>query len=324
MKVAIMGTGRMAGNMAATLKELNHEDIVLEAAASRTLKKAREFTKLYDIPKACGSYDKVLKDPDIDLVYIATPNLCHFENAKAAILAKKHVLLEKSFTLNKAQAVELFELAKKNKVLITEAMWIRYQPSRQLIGDIISKDIIGKVHTVQANLCYPKAERLDFKLGGGALLDLGVYTLNFAMMILGDNVREIHGTCIRDDSGMDVGCNIILNYDNGSSASLLAGTLTPSDRSGCIYGEKGYLLVDNINNPCRIKRYDRDHYLCAAYEVPRQITGYEYQVTECLETIKKGELECPSMPHDITLKVMDLMDKLRQDWGITYPGEKAS
>lgn len=176
MKVGIIGAGNIAGSMAATLNAM--EEAVCYAIASRDLKKAEDFAEKYGIEKAYGSYEELVEDREVDIVYIATPHSHHYEHAKLCIEHGKHVLCEKAFTVNAAQAEELFKLAAEKKVLITEAIWTRYMPYRKVVNDLLAEDVIGEVCTLTANLCYPisQVERIIRpELAGGALLDGGIY-----------------------------------------------------------------------------------------------------------------------------------------------------
>lgn len=325
MKIGILGAGRIAGTMAGTINGMMHPDIELYAIASRNLDKANNFAKEYGILKAYGSYEEMLKDDAVDLVYIATPHSEHYTNIKMCIAYKKPMLVEKAFTRNYKEACEVLALAKANNVFITEAIWTRYMPSRKLINDLIAKGTIGAIHSIQANLGYPisKVERLiKPELAGGALLDIGIYPINFALMVFGDdNVRAIKGDCIKAPSGVDFIDNISLIFNDNKIASLHATCMGPSDRTGFIFGENGYIAITNINNPEKIEVFNKDHQKIMAIPVPQQVSGYEYEVLSCYDSLNHGKLECEEMPHHLTLKTLALMDKLRKDWEINYPGE---
>lgn len=325
MKVALMGAGRISKKMALTLNELKHPEIELYAIASRSQEKAQSFAQEFNIPKVFGSYLEMLEDPNVDLVYIATPHSEHYQNALDCIAHKKHMLIEKAFTLNAKQAQEIITKAQEAKLLITEAIWTRYMPSRKIIDEVLNSGAIGKVQAVQANLSYPvtyKERIVKPELAGGALLDLGIYPLNFALMVLKSEILDFTGNCVKSELGIDLIDNIALTFTNKTGASLHASVITPSDRMGYIYGENGYLAVTNINNPEKIERFDKDHKLIESYPLPKQVTGYEYQVIECLESIKQGKTSCPSISHQETIEIMQIMDKLRKTWGIIYPQEK--
>ena len=295
------------------------------AIASRDYKKSQEFAKEFRVIKAYGSYEEMIKDPEVELVYIATPHSLHYEHAKLCLNNGKHVLCEKAFTINEKQAEELFEIAKEKNLFITEAIWTRYMPMRKTLDDILESDVIGELHSLTANLGYRinNVPRLvDPNLAGGSLLDVGVYTLNFASMVFGNNIKDISSTVIKTDTGVDAQNSITLYYENNRMAILHSTMMSRTDRRGIIYGSKGYIEVENINNCEGIKIYSLDGNLIDEYKTPKQITGYEYEVEASIKAIKNGELECIEMPHSETLIIMRLMDKLRNNWGIKYPFEE--
>ena len=322
--VGILGAGFIASLMAKTINGLKDYNVKNYAIGSRFIDKAKAFANEYGVMKAFGSYEELLNDANVDLVYIAVPHNEHYNLAKKCIEAGKPVLCEKPFTVNKKEAQDLIELAKSKNILLTETIWTRYMPSRNIINDIISSGVIGKVHSIQANLGYPlkNVERMiSPDLAGGALLDLGVYTINFALMAFGNDLDSIESTAMMSNQGVDLMDSITLKWKDGKMAVLHATMLTPTDRNGVIYGEKGYISVRNINNPEAISLYDCDHKLIKEYEIPAQITGYEYEVLACQKALEHDLIECEAMPHEQTLFVMDLMDKIRQQWNMKYPFE---
>lgn len=322
MKLGIFGTGIIASKMAETIKDL--KDIEGYAVASRNLDKAIDFKEKNNFIKAYGSYEELCKDEDVDLIYIATPHSRHFEDMKLCIENHKAVLCEKAFCVNAAQAKEIKQLANKEKVFVAEAMWPRYMPSRKLIDDAINSGIIGKVNILTANLSYPSShiERMvNPNLAGGALLDLGVYGLNFSLMHFGDEIEKIESTCKYTDTGVDGMETITMFYNDNRMSSLVHGIYSRSDRKGIIYGDKGYIVVENINNPNAIRIYDTEDKLIKEIEVPKQITGYEYEVLECKKCLEEGRIESVSMPLDESIKLLEIVDKLKTQWGLRYPFE---
>lgn len=191
----------------------------------------------------------MLADDEVGLVYIATPHSHHYLHAKMCLEAGKHVLCEKAFTVNVEQAQKLFDLAKEKKLLITEAIWTRYMPSRKMINDIIESGVIGEVTAVTANLSYTVShvERIRKpELAGGALLDVGVYPINFASMVLGDKVKDVKATAIFQN-GVDILDSIAMVFEGDRMATLQCGAREISDRMGSIFGTRGYMQVQNIN-----------------------------------------------------------------------------
>lgn len=322
-KVGIIGAGWIAEKMAEALAPL--EDYCVYAIASRSIGKATEFAGRWNIPKAYGSYEDMVKDKDVDLVYIATPHSHHFPHAMLALNAGKPVLVEKAFTANAAEAEELIETARSKGLFITEAIWTRYMPLSHKIKEIMESGIIGKPRVITATLCYMmefKERILRPDLCGGALLDLGVYALNFARMYFGTDIVRTVSNCHMGPTGIDLQECISLSYADGKMANLQAGTLCLNDRQGIINGTEGYIRVDNINCPEVVEVY-RNYELVERFVKPEDmVNGYEYQVIEARRCIEAGLPESPMMLHQETLDIMKQMDGLRKEWGVVYPMDR--
>ena len=323
MKLGILGTGYIAEMVAPALAAL--PEITCYAAASRTPGKAEVFAREHGFEKACTSYEEMLSDPEVELVYVATPHSHHFEHMMLCLEYGKHVICEKAFTLNARQAEAVFAAAKQKGLYVAEAIWTRYMPSRQMLNEILCSGIIGKPNTLTANLSYPISgvrRIFDPALAGGALLDIGVYGLNFALMHFGGDIVRVESSVSKMETGVDGMETITLFYRDGRMAVLTHSVYCRSDRMGCIHGDKGYLVVENINNPQSIRVFDLQDRLLARYDVPEQINGYEYEFREAVRCIGEGKIQPDSMPHGDTLEVMELMDSLRRQWGVVYPQEQ--
>lgn len=324
MKVGILGAGSIAKCMATAINGLD-ESVEAYAIAARDLERAEAFRREWGFEKAYGSYEELVSDPQVDLIYIATPHSHHYEHAKLCIEHGKPVLVEKSFTANAALAKDLLALAEEKQVFITEAIWTRYMPSRRLISDVLASGVIGEPRMIMADLSYPmttKERLMRPELAGGALLDVGVYTLNFASMVFGDDdIVDISGRCTYAETGVDAQDCITVTYGDGRLAVLTCSMQAASHRMGIVYGTKGYLHCTNINNVEKIEVFNSKHQLVQEIPVPPQINGYEYEVLACQEALAEGRLSCQEMPHSETIRVMEWMDKLRADWNIRYPFE---
>lgn len=318
--VGIIGAGWIADKMAISLAPLSDYQVL--AIASRSLEKAQAFASQYGIQKAYGSYEELVQDADIDLVYIATPHSHHYDHALLAINAGKPVLVEKAFTANVRQAKEVLDAAKQKGVFITEAIWTRYMPLSHKVKELMDSGIIGEPRVLTATLCYMmenKERIVRPELCGGALLDLGVYSLNFARMYFGTDIVKTVTNCILGPTGMDMQESMSLTYANGRMANLQSGALCLNDRQGIISGTEGYIRVDNINCPELIEVY-RNYELVERIErLADMVTGYEYQVMECKRCMDEGLLESPMMPHEETISIMQQMDDMRKEWGVKYP-----
>ena len=323
MKLAILGPGRIAGTVAKALVAI--PEIECYAVASRNPERAKAFAETFGFQKAYSSYEQMLSDPEVELVYITTPHSLHYEQMLLCLEYGKHVICEKAFTVNAEQAKKVFAKAKEKGLYAAEAIWTRYMPSRKIIQDIIDSGIIGKLNVCAANLSYNvcwKPRLVDPKLAGGALLDIGIYGLNFALMHFGTDIERMESSVRMTPSGVDGMETITLFYRDGHMASLNHSIYARSDRKGIFHGEKGYVVVENINNPNAVNVYDDKDVLLAHYDVPEQINGYEYEFIEAVRCIKAGKTESDSMPAAETIRVLEMMDELRKQWGLVYPMER--
>ncbi|MFN2938267.1 Gfo/Idh/MocA family protein [Lachnospiraceae bacterium YH-ros2226] len=326
MNIGILGAGHIAATMAETIQKmhLQGEDVTLYAVASRDIDKARAFAARFQIHKAYAGYANMLEDSGLDLVYIATPHSHHYEHMLLCLKFGKAILCEKAFTANADQARRILTLSKLKDIPVTEAIWTRYMPFNQTIKKIIEEGQIGELRTLTANLSYNiwQNERIhDPALAGGALLDVGVYTLNFADIFFGQP-SQVQAQAVIGETGVDESDSITLRYPDGKMATLLCGTRAISDRQGIIHGDEGYLVVDNINHPKQVSVYDLSRQISKTIDAPEQISGYEYEVREMIQAVEEGELECPSMSHRDTIRMMELMDHIRMQTGVQFPFEK--
>lgn len=320
LKVGILGAGHIAQKMATTLMGMKEAE--LYAVAARELSRAEQFADEFHAQKAYGNYEALADDPDIDLIYIATPHSHHFGPARMCLLKGKPVLCEKAFTANAREAEELIRIAQEKQVFLSEAIWTRYMPFSRTIRELTESGIIGKPMMLTASLGYPIAHKeriVRLELCGGALYDLGVYPINFALMTFGNDLEKITSTCMKNEAGVDMQNSITFTYRDGRMAVMQTTAFCASDRQGIISGDKGYLVIDNINNPQQAVVYNTDHQETGRYTCPPQITGFEYQVLEAAEAIRQGAIEPTSMPHAETLRVMRMLDSLRKEWGIRFP-----
>ena len=323
MKIGILGAGNISRKVAPALVAL--PEIECYAVASRDLEKARAFADEFGFEKVYGSYEALLSDPAVELVYVATPHSHHYEHMMLCLEHGKNVICEKAFTMNAQQAKTICAAAKERGLYAAEAIWTRYMPSRKMIQELLDSGIIGKPNTLTANLSYviSGVRRIyDPALAGGALLDIGVYGLNFALMHFGSDIVRMESSVTKMDTGVDGMEVITLHYRDGRMAVLTHSVYCRSDRMGIIHGDKGYLVVENINNPQSIQVFDTEDRLLARYTVPEQVNGYEYEFAEAVRCITEGKPEADSMPHADTIEVMELMDSLRKSWGVVYPQEQ--
>lgn len=321
-RIGILGAGHIAHKMAYTVSQM--EGYEVWAVASRSQENADNFARQYGITRAYNNYEALVADPDVELIYIATPHSHHYAHARMCLLGGKPVLCEKSFTTNAREAGELFALSREKGVYIAEAVWTRFMPLSQKITELVHSGIIGTPRTLSANLCYPVADKERLKrpeLGGGALLDIGTYALHFAAMAFGTEVERTESVCTLTDTGVDAQESITQFFPEGRMAVLYSSIYARSDRKGIISGDKGYIVVENINNPQVARVYDGFDNLVAEHWAPQQITGFEYQVQASFDALSTGAIETPFIPHAETLRMMRLMDSLRKEWGVRFPAD---
>lgn len=341
MKFAILGCGHIATKMAAAVKALEKRDMGVEAyaVASRSLEKAQKFADDYGFGRAYGSYEELAKDPQVDLIYIATPHSEHYANILLCLEYGKNLLVEKAFTANALMASEVIALAEEKGVFLCEAMWTRFLPAVQMVKDWILAGKIGKVESVEADFSMPLThiERLkNPALAGGALLDLGIYSLTFADIFLTDakicrvgcnegcvenHIVQTKSRCVKFHTGVDATDWIDLTYKNGQVAHLKTSMVAPLKNEGVIYGTDGFIRVQNLNDMVEIQRYDVAGQMVESVIPPRIENCYEYEVLGCKAALEMGLKECPEMPHSKTMQIMTQMDSLRQAWGVNYPFE---
>ena len=320
LRVGIVGTGWIAEKAAITLAGLSTCEAY--AVGSRTQEKADEFARKWDVKKAYGSYAELMADPDVDLVYVGTPHSHHYDVTREALLAGKPCLVEKAFMANRRQAQEIIDLAHERKVFLAEAIWTRYQPVVNMVRELIADGRIGTPRLLTATLGYSMGEKpriMRADLCGGALLDLGVYALNFVRMFFPTDIVSIDSQCVKSKTGMDLTNAITLVLADGMLCNLQSSAACVGDNIGVIAGTDGNLIIDNINNPQTITVNGPDRTYIETIRVPKQITGYEYQFVACRQALIDGLLEPLEMPHAETLYIMELMDGLRQKWGVRYP-----
>lgn len=319
MRVGIIGTGWIADKAASTLSRLTGCEAY--AVGSRRAETAQDFARRWNIGRAYGSYAELIAD-DVDLIYVATPHSHHYEVTRDALLAGKPCLVEKAFMANARQTEEILALAHRQRVFVAEAIWTRYQPAVDMVRRIVAEGRIGQPRLVTATLGYSMGNKeriMRPDLCGGALLDLGVYALNFVRMFCDADIVSIDGQCVKSETGMDLTNAITMVLSDGVLANVQSSAACVGDNIGVIAGTTGNVIIDNINNPQTITVNGPDRTYIETLHVPQQTTGYEYQFTACRKALAEGRLEPQEMPHKETLYVMQLMDDLRRRWDVRYP-----
>ena len=322
-KWGIIGTGGIARAFADDIAFLS--DHVVVAVGSRTLENAESFVKTIPGAKAHGSYDALINDADIDAIYVATPHPSHKENVIAALNAKKPVLCEKPFAVNARQAQEMVAAAKANDVALMEAMWARFLPHYGKIREIVASGVLGQITTIHADHGQRLADQniprlVEPSLAGGALLDLGIYPISFAHMILGIP-QSITSTAVLTDKGVDAQTSMILDYANGAQAILNTTMIVQTPCTAVIAGLNGYLQVNRtFYNPTSMRLTLFDGTIT---EYPSDYKGHglREQAVEFARVVKSGAKESPILRWQDTIAIMEIMDTVRSQIGLKYPFE---
>ncbi len=323
IKWGILGPGRIAHQFARDIRLV--KEARLWAVASRQKERAREFAQRYTIPKAYGSYRELVEDEAIDIVYIATPHGRHYEDIKLCLNHNKAVLCEKSFTLNARQAQEVINLARTNGLFLMEAMWTRFLPITQKLRKLLKQNVIGRLHMLSADLGFPFPFDLQSRLfnpvlGGGALLDVGVYPVSLSQWFLG-TPREMRSLAVMGETGVDEQAGMVFSYANGVMAHLFTSIRSSTPSQAVFMGDKGHLIVQApLYRPSGIViklENGREEYLKA----PLKGNGFNYEISEATRCLLQGQLQSSIMPWQDTTDVMKIMDGLRALWGFSYPQE---
>ncbi|MFP6584496.1 MAG: Gfo/Idh/MocA family oxidoreductase [Candidatus Hydrogenedentota bacterium] len=320
----ILGTGSIAHQFADALTAMDDAEIV--AVGSRTQKSADAFGKEYGVERCHSSYDDLANDADVDLIYIATPHGLHKENTILCIEAGKGVLCEKPFTINRKDAEEVFAVAKKEQVFVMEAMWTRFIPVLRQAMIWIDDGSIGEVRMVQANFGFrwdaPEGAALfDPAMGGGSLLDVGIYPITLAHMAFGSVPTQIQSIPTIGRNGVDEQAGMVLGFENGGLAVLSSAIMTETPYDAYIMGTDGMIrLHDSFWNATKVS-LRRSEGEPEVHEFPQMCNGYEYEAREAQRCFREGKLESEIMSHATTLDVLGIMDTLRAQWGLTYPME---
>jgi len=318
----ILGTGNIAGQFARELGTLNSAKLV--AVGSRSLEKARAFGQKFEVPRCHGSYEEAANDSEVDIVYIATPHSLHRDNTIMCLQAGKAVLCEKPLAINEKQARQSIDVARRKNLFLMEAMWMRFLPPMVQLRKMLADGVIGKVKAVSADLGFdmernPASRLFDPSLGGGCLLDVGIYPISLATMILGTPV-DVSGEACIGPTGVDEQEAIAMSFEGGGLASLFAAIRTLTCQQAKIFGTEGSIHILSHwwkGGPMSITAGERKWEM----NVPIEGMGYQYEAEEANRCMQSGKVQSDVMPWEESLTVLRAMDKLRESWGLRYPME---
>lgn len=330
MKWGIMATGSIAQKFASTVNRMTDEGEILQAVASRTKESAENFARQHRIPEVFDSYKAMAESDSVDVIYIATPNNMHYENVKMCLLAGKHVLCEKPFTTSAAQAQELYALAEEKGLFLMEGFWIRFLPVLQKMQELIKEGKLGEIRYIRSEYGFVakgdrKVRKFNPQLGGGALLDIGIYNLGFLNMIMGKNPDSFTSDVHMTDVGTDDFSVIHLHYsqENGQGAEAVATTAIGLDiqRKATVIGTKGSIYLDDFQKAetMTVSLSDGEEY---EIEIPFEINGFEYQIREVSNCIRAGRTHSGIYTPQMSLQTLSLIDDIRASWNMKFPFEK--
>lgn len=327
LKWGIIGAGIIANKMADALKIT--QDNILYAVASKTPSKASKFAEKHDIEKAY-TYQEIVSSKEIDIIYVATTHNFHFENAKLALENGKHVLIEKAFTVNAKEATELVRIAREKKLFLMEAIWTRFLPSVKLLKEKISNNEIGEVKQISISFggfVGPDYEKRlkDPALAGGVSLDMGIYPISLVCYLLGELPTNIKSMTRFGEMGADETSNYMFQFPSKCITSICTSYNLKMRNEAIIYGSKGFIIFPEFKDGENFNIYKHN----GTNEINETINileknhdnGFIYQVEEVANCVREGKLESKIIPLDETIGIMEIIDKMRAEWGFVYPFE---
>jgi predicted dehydrogenase len=324
LRWGILGTGWIAGEMT---RDLIAAGLTVTAVGSRTQQSADEFAQRFGIPTAHSTYEDLVADPEVDVVYVSTPHPLHYANAKLVLAAGKHALVEKPFTMDAAQAREVVELAAERGLVVLEAMWTRWLPHMIRIREIIAAGTLGEVRTVIADhnqdLPDDPAHRIrNPDLGGGALLDLGIYPVSFAWDIFG-KPSSIHAIAAMTPENVDRQTAILFGFASGQQAVLHCALDTLGPNTAAVIGTKGRIEIDSVwYTATAFTVYDENGEVIERFDAPVVSRGMQFEAIALERIVASGLIEGRELPPSETVQIMETLDEIRRQIGLRYPGDR--
>ncbi len=322
----ILGTGSIARQFVRGLNSVPEAEVL--AVGSRSEASAAKFADKRNIPRRHASYQALASDPDVDVVYIATPHPFHAENATLCLEAGKAVLCEKPFCVNAAEAERVVGLAREKGLFLMEGMWTRFFPLMEEVRRLVSEGSLGEVRMLNVDFGFradpdPASRLFAPGLGGGALLDVGVYCVSFASMVLGRPSRSV-GISHLGETGVDEQASVVLEHEGGRLANLSIGIRTTTPQEATIMGTEGYVRIHAPWWRPKSMTISRPGEEDESVEAPVSGNGFNYEAAEVMRCLEAGKTESDIMPLDETVSVMRTMDTIRAAWGLRYPGEEVT
>jgi len=320
----ILGPGKIAAKFAQGIATL--PDAQVQAVASRNRDRAQAFAAEYGAPTVYNSYEALADDPEVDIIYVANPHPFHYEKVLMCLDHGKPVLCEKPISLNAKQAEEMFAKAEEKGLFLMEAMWTRFLPVWVQVRKWLNEGLIGDIQLLMADFCFrsstwdPSDRKFSLELGGGALLDIGIYPVALAYMIFGEEPIEMKSTATLGETGADIQSAYLFRYENGAQAILSSSFLTHAPKEAIINGSKGRIRVPLFwrGSQAIVELEGEEPQL---HEFPYEATGLQHQAIYVGKDLRAGRTTNSIMPPEESLRIMRMMDRMRAEWGLVYPGE---
>ncbi len=321
--IGFLGASNIAKKFAQDAQKL--EDVKLYAVASRSMEAAEAFKQQFNMVKSYDSYEKLADDEDIDIIYVSTPNALHKEHSLLCLSKRKAVICEKAFALSKEEAKEMVQMARKYQTFLMEAMWTRFLPSMQKAKEWVIENRIGHVKLLKGNFGVtsdnPNDIRFQRSLGGGALLDVGIYPISFASYIFGIQPERIDASALFTPEGVDESLCMQLVYDEGQMAQFSVSINTYSPRDAYIIGENGYIHLPHAWYGKLAYLYSREGVLIDHFIDKTKEFGYHFELQEAISCLKEGRLESSTMSLKESEAIMQTLDRIRNIIGLTFASE---
>ncbi len=323
VKWGILGPGSIARKFAGGIQVVEEAELI--AVGSRSQKRADSFADKYDLEYSYGNYEELVENPEIDVIYVATPHPFHKKYSILALEAGKSVLCEKPLAINAEEVSEMRECARTNQAFLMEAMWTRFLPVVKKVREWISDNKIGDVQMVKADFGFraerdPEARLFNPELGGGALLDVGIYTISFASMIFKDQPSSLKVSARKGKTGIDEQTSIILGYEKGEQALLSCAIRTNIPQDAMIIGTEGYIEMPGFwhsEEATLVVKGEEEK-----VEIPFRENGFEYEIKEVTDCIQAGKNESEIMPVSESKAIIETMDNIRDQIDLHYPQEE--
>lgn len=324
LKWGIIGPGNIATAFIADMALVTEGSNSTVAVMSNDIEEAQQFAETYSIPQYFNNVKEMLEYSPVDVVYVASPHTAHFKESMACLRQNVPVLCEKPLALNQKQAKEMIATARKHHTFLMEGMWIRFLPSIQIVLELLKQGIIGKVRSIIANMSYvaPKEKDNRFynpELGGGSLLDLGIYPVYLSLLILG-NPDMIRASAQLSSEGIDETCNAIFNYPDRSFALLESSLIRNTSRQAHIYGGKGSItILKQWNERPESIKVSLHNGMTSQYPCNWEGRGFQFEIAEVARCLSANQIESDLHSHLDSLKLISTLDKIRETANIVYP-----